>query len=928
MKSYNPIAAMITPGELARLQARLAELENAERQWRQTERALRESEQKFRLLFEQSKDAVLWADAATGIIVNCNRQAERLLGKNRTELIGRHQTLLHPPAEAARYAAAFHQAAASGSLDDIEAEVITPTGERRWVNISTSVVALPAGKMVQGIFHDITERKQTEQALLESEERYRRLFERCNDLVLLTDRAGVIQEINRQARALLGYSSGQLLGRSIADLHFATDLPAAWSAFQQVLEQGEVRFETRLKKADGEAAPVEISASLIDIGDGLVQGICRDITARKQAEEALRISEEKWRKLFDEAIDGIGVADMETGVLLNCNKALAQLVDRDRGELIGRHQKILHPPADRDGDFSSTFQLHRRHGNGKVLETQVITRTGVIREVEIKANILELHGRRLMQGIFRDVTERARMEQALRESEEKYRQYIENAPIGVFVADDHSRLLEMNPTACRVSGYTAAQLRRLTLADLLTPESLQTGLGYLRQLKEFGKTSGELRIRRKDGTDRILTVDAVRLAEGRYLGFCLDVTRSRWAEQERLTMERQLLRAQKLESMGVLAGGIAHDFNNILAVIIGQLDMALEDMPPFSPLLRPLLEAQQASLRAADLCRQLLIYAGKERFFIESLNLNDLIQEITRLLQVSISKRAALRHNLAAGLPAFAGDATQIRQVLMNLLINASEALGEQDGVIALSTGVLKCERAVLDQANPAYQPGFDEPLPEGPYVYCEVTDTGCGMESETQAKMFEPFFTTKFTGRGLGLAALLGIVRAHKGAIKVRSAPGRGTSIQVLFPASATPTPTASVEPVTAAKPSAWQGSGVILVVDDEQAVRALTGKLLQRLGFTVLIAAGGREALTVFQQHADDIVCVLLDRTMPDLDGEQTFRELRRLRPTVKVILCSGYNRQEATRALAGEGLTGFLQKPYQFAALREKLREALEG
>ncbi len=806
MEFNKPIEVIIAPGEVERLRARLAELENAERQWRQTEQALRDSEQKFRLIFEQSRDAVLWADAATGIVVNCNRQAELLLGRERAEIIGHPQTLLHPPEEAAHYAALFRQAAACGSVDDIEAQVSTRTGERRWVHISTSVVVLPTGEIVQGIFHDIA--------------------------------------------------------------------------------------------------------------------------AHKQAEAALRVSEERLRKLFDEAIDGIAVADLETGLLLDCNQALASLVDRDRGELLGRHQKILHPPAPPDAAFSPTFQLHRTQRNGQVLETQVITRTGAIREVEVKSNILELHGRRLMQGIFRDITERKRMEQALRESEEKYRQYIENAPLGVFVADYQGRFLETNPTVCRVTGHSAEQLQQLTIPDLLAPESLQDGLAHFQQLKEHGKTAGELLIKRSDGTHRVMTVDAVRLSADRYLGFCLDVTRSRWAEQERLTMERQLLRAQKLESLGVLAGGIAHDFNNILAVIVGQLDMAIEDVPPFSPLLRPLLEAQQASLRAADLCRQLLIYAGKERIFIQQLNLNELIREMTHLLQVSIAKRAVLTQHLAEQLPAFAGDATQLRQILMNLIINASEALGEDAGTITVSTGVMACERASLDQANPAYQAGFDEPLPEGLYVYCEVADSGCGMDVETQTRIFEPFFSTKFTGRGLGLAALLGIVRSHRGVIKLHSEPGRGTTIKVLFPVSAVAAPPAPA-PVPVATPvprSAWRGSGTILVADDEPAVRASTSKLLQRLGFTVLTAAGGREAVALFEQQADDIVCVLLDRTMPGLDGVQTFRELRRLRPAVKVILCSGYNRQAAIGHLADEGLAGFLQKPYQFATLREKIRAVL--
>ncbi|MBE7560041.1 response regulator [bacterium] len=253
----------------------------------------------------------------------------------------------------------------------------------------------------------------------------------------------------------------------------------------------------------------------------------------------------------------------------------------------------------------------------------------------------------------------------------------------------------------------------------------------------------------------------------------------------------------------------------------------------------------------------------------------------------------------------------------MNLIINASEAIGEASGVIVISTGAVECDRAYLAGSY------IDEDLPPGLYVYLEVADTGCGMTPETLARVFDPFFSTKFTGRGLGLAAVLGIVRGHRGAIKVYSEPGRGTTFKVLFPASSRPVQNDAVRQPAAAR---WRGVGLILVVDDEETVRTLARRMLERLGFTVLVASDGQEGVEIFRQHADEVRAVLLDMTMPHMDGEEAFRELRRIRPDVRVVLSSGYNEQDATNRFAGKGLAGFIQKPYCLEDLCDVIRRAL--
>ncbi|GAM09285.1 methyl sulfide methyltransferase-associated sensor [Geobacter sp. OR-1] len=387
------------------------------------------------------------------------------------------------------------------------------------------------------------------------------------------------------------------------------------------------------------------------------------------------------------------------------------------------------------------------------------------------------------------------------------------------------------------------------------------------------------------------------------------------SEAERLNMEKQLLHTQKLESLGVLAGGIAHDFNNILTTIIGNAELALMRLNPESPVLENLQRIENAAARAADLARQMLAYSGKGKFVIEYIDLNRLVEEMGHMLEVSISKKAILRYHLTLPLPSVEADATQIRQIIMNLVINASEAIGDKSGVIAITTGCLNCNEEYLKEA------WMPERIPEGNYVFLEVADTGCGMDKGTLGKIFDPFFTTKFTGRGLGMAAVLGIIRGHKGTIRVQSEPDKGSSFKVLFPICTQPAEQCHNE----ANDGLWQGSGTALLVDDEETVRDIGSEMLKELGFEVLTANDGREAITVFKTRRD-IGVVVLDLTMPHMDGEHCLLELQQLDPNVKVIISSGYNEHEINQRFAGKGMAGFIQKPYKLSELRDTLNSAL--
>jgi signal transduction histidine kinase/GAF domain-containing protein/ActR/RegA family two-component response regulator len=396
----------------------------------------------------------------------------------------------------------------------------------------------------------------------------------------------------------------------------------------------------------------------------------------------------------------------------------------------------------------------------------------------------------------------------------------------------------------------------------------------------------------------------------RMIGLGMDVT-------DRRRMEDQLSKSQKLESVGLLAGGIAHDFNNLLTGIMGNAGLALEYLPRFgaaAPLVQNVLQATE---RAASLTRQLLAYSGKGQFVIEPLDLSLLVQQIVCLVQANISKLVTLELDLAAGIPAIEADSSQIQQIVMNLLINAAEAMEDRTGRVLVRTGLQR-----LDEASIRAQ-ALPEELAPGNYVFLEVQDTGCGMSPEVQAKIFDPFYTTKFTGRGLGLAAVSGIVRGHRGAIKVYSAVGQGSVFCVLFPASTVAVPVP--ERMEAAR-ERLEGEGLILVVDDELPVRAAAEAALRHYGYQVVVAENGAEGIAMLREAPSLFAAVILDVTMPVQGGEETLRLIDQIRPDLPVILSSGHHESDVSRHFPPGKLNVYLQKPYNAITLARTLKAVL--
>ena len=502
-------------------------------------------------------------------------------------------------------------------------------------------------------------------------------------------------------------------------------------------------------------------------------------------------------------------------------------------------------------------------------------------------------------------------------------QALSDVSLGVLLTGLDRRITYANHGFTRLTGYPEAELLGQSCARLQGPDTDPATLEKLRAaVHGDGFFDGEILNYRQDGTSfwNALLISPVRDPRGTMTGFLgvqRDITPRRCAEREREQLDRKMQEMQKLESLGVLAGGIAHDFNNLLTSVLGNASIAALELPPDSSLHDCIAQITEAARRAADLCKQMLAYSGRGRFIVQKLDLGQLVECTAQMLQISISKKAVLHFRLEKDLPPIEADATQLRQVIMNLVINASEAIGETDGVISLSTGLTPVDHAYLAGTL------MDASLPEGEYVFLEVADNGSGMEPETLGKIFDPFFTTKFTGRGLGLAAVLGIVRGHKGTLKVSSEPGRGTTFRLLFPAARGTSETPAVAP---APPTAWRGAGTVLVADDEETMRSTLARMLPHLGLEPVLTADGREAVEVFRADPGRFTLVLLDLTMPHLDGEQTFAELRRVRPDVRVVLMSGFDAQEAMLRFTGQGLASFLQKPFTIGELRTVLQGVL--
>jgi len=506
--------------------------------------------------------------------------------------------------------------------------------------------------------------------------------------------------------------------------------------------------------------------------------------------------------------------------------------------------------------------------------------------------------------LARDRLEALSAEKTQRELEERYsaqlRAIVESSEDAILSKDLEGTIESWNHGAAQIFGYTADEAIGKSIALLVPPERSDEESEIIERIRRGGRVTHFETVRvHKDGRriDVSLTISPIRNGKGEVVGVS-HVARD-ISEQKKL--EAQMHQAQKLESLGVLAGGLAHDFNNLLTGVLGNASLAMEEVGADHPA-RPRLEEILASgERAAVLVRQMLAYAGKGGFAVERVDLSRQISESVPLIRASLAPGVPLLLELDPNLPAVEADPAQIRQMILNLAINAAEAVGQGSGSVRLATGSRESGGELQ--------------------VVLQVKDTGCGMDDATKARIFDPFFSTKFTGRGLGLPAVLGIIRAHRGTISVESAPGRGSTFTVVLPAVESLEPTGQREPQELVR-----GYGWILVVDGEDLVRDMARVTLQRAGYTVETAADVPSAVEVFTRRSQEFDAVLLDLSLPAVNGDEALGALRRIRANVRVVGCSAHSEAEAAQMFAGLGMAGFLQKPYTQTTLTRKLKQTL--
>jgi PAS domain S-box-containing protein len=892
----------------------------------------RAEEQRLRLadIVESCEDAI-FSKNLDGTILSWNSGAEKLFGYTAEEIIGRPISQLLPPEHADELPQILERMRSGAHLEHYEVTRMRKDGRRVEVSVTISPVKDSEGMLVGSstIARDITERRQADAALRESQERYKEVFDITSECIFLVDVTAdgrfKFADFNPAQEKAVGFSSAEVSGRFIEEVVDEQVANHVIAHYRHCLEVGAlISYEEELALPIGRRY---FQTNLIPVrnAEGRIHrivGIARDVTGSRESDEALRMSQQRL-ELAQEA-GGIAVWDWDVGAnQTRCSKEYGRLYGLPAGDLappLEEWLQLIHPE-----DRARVHEELNRALDGAGhydTEFRVVWPDGTIHWLFGKGEVFrDSNGKPIrMLGVNMDITERKYADQALRESEGRFRNMANTAPVMIWVSDRDKLCSFFNAAWLAFTGRTMEQEFGNGWADGVHPADRDRCIAYYSSSFDARRNFQlEYRLRRADGQYRwILDSGVPRFEPGGgfagYIGSCVDITDLRRSQEETLAR-------QKLESVGVLAGGIAHDFNNLLGGILAEAELAATQLGEGESPIDAIQRISKVARRGAEIVRQLMIYSGQDKADpIEAFDLSRLVEEMLELLKVSISKHAALKTDLRRDLPAVRGRASQIRQIVMNLIINASEAIGEKGGVINVTTS-----RIVLPGNS-----GPDNPthLPAGDYVNLEVSDTGGGMTEEVQAKVFDPFFTTKFAGRGLGLAVVQGIVRDQGGAINLVSAPGQGTTFGILLPCFGETSQLRRGDNTPASGKEHRARSGTVLIVEDEGILRLAVSRVLQKKGFCVIEAIDGSSALELVRAHKDEIDVMLLDITLPGVSSKDVFEEARHMRPDLKVILTSAYSRETVNATFAGLAIEGFIRKPFQMVDLIGLLEEALSA
>ncbi len=762
---------------------------------------------------------------------------------------------------------------------------------------------------------EIAEHKRAEEALKSSEERYRAVFETASVGIDLVDEKGRFVEVNDALAQMLGYSKDELLNLTILDVTHPADIDASRDKHDMLVagELDSYRFEKRYIRKDGQVLWADVSVSaILDPAKGYkaTTGVILDITVRKRSEEIIRESEQRFRRFYEQSPSAYQSLDAE-GNILEVNSAWLRELGYDREEVIGKwFGDFL--AGDGPALFREFFEQFKARGQVHGVEFEMKRKDGDTITVSLAGRIGRDEKGEFLQTlfVFTNVTERVRGEA----ERKRLAAAIEQADETVVITDSEGVILYVNPAFEKVTGYTREE------AIGQNPRILKSGrhdLMFYEQLwntiKEGKVWSGSLINKKKDGRiyHEEATISPVKDEWGKITNFVAvkrDVTAN-------LELSRQLVQAQKMEAIGTLAGGVAHDFNNLLTVMLGYSELLLADEDLPAQYRDDLTKINQSAKSGADLVQRLLMFSRKTEINPQPLNLNTRIEQLQKMLSRTIPKMIEIRLALADDLAAINADPTQVDQVLMNLAVNARDAMPE-GGALTIQTQNITLDESYADSHLGA-KPGR--------YVLLSVSDTGNGMDKETLQHIFEPFFTTKRPGEGtgLGLAMVYGIVKQHGGHIMCHSEPGRGTTFKMYFPAPASDEELRR-DQMEAPAPG---GSELILIVDDEKPIRELGSRIFTNAGYKVITASNGNEALDVYKARGGEIALVILDLIMPEMGGEQCLESLLSIDPSVKVVIASGYAARGKTKHAIESGAKGFVSKPYEIRQVLAVVRAVLD-
>ena len=876
----------------------------------------------YRDLVEHAGSIIVCLDT-DGRLTFANESAARFFGYERDELLGRPVvgTILPETDSAGRDLRAMmddlcrHPAAYPSS----EHESITRDGRRVWVAWTNAPVYGSDGRLtgVLSTGNDVTDRRYAEEALRASQEHYRHLFNSADDMIVLCGITpeglpGRLLEANDATWRTLGYDREALLQFTPPDLLAPESSRDTRGVMAQLARTGDAVFERLVLAKDGRRIPAEVSCHQYELaGEPVLLLIARDITARKEAGRALQAERDRAQQYLDIALALIVLLDAEGRIRL-INAPGAEMLGWTPAELTGRNWfEVCVPPDMRDAEWS---HFRRTIAGGRRLdehfEGPVVTRSGERRSIAWHAALLRDEAGSIAGGIGfgLDITEQRKAQQEQR----RLLAAVEQTGEAVLLADPHLRLTYVNPAFEAATGYSAAQVVGQPVQMLCGDDPGVRPFPEVRAHTEAEEPwSGVFPVRCRDGTRMEVqaTLSPLRDSNQQVNGWVVvarDIT-------EQLALEEELRQAQKLEAIGALAGGVAHDFNNLLAGIIGQAGLLLM-RPDLEKDQRNALELiERSANQAADLTRQLLGFARKGPMQRVPVDLERVVSETAELLRRTLPKNVEVSVELGAGNGVVVGDPTQLMQVVLNLAVNARDAM-PHGGRLRLSTASVDL-RAEECAGHPEATPG--------PHVELVVADTGEGIPPDVLPRVFEPFFTTKPEGQGtgVGLAAVYGIVARHRGLIEVQSEVGEGTRFRVCFPASGDGRRASSVP----ARQADGMGRLRVLVVDDDDAVRQAAVQMLGYLGHEAVAFADAERAVDEYRATHDSIDVVLLDLVMPSMSGELALRALRQIDTDVRVIVCSGFAAEGLAERVLGQGAAGLLKKPFRTEELAAALAAA---